>query len=68
MARFKLFLVGTPQPLTVDLPVSSLGDLNELASRARFITGNMAAPDHDGICCGVLIPTNRIQLVVESSE
>jgi hypothetical protein len=66
MARFKLFLIGTPSPLDVDLPVSSVTELNEIASRARFIQGNMAEPDHEGVCPGVLIPTSRLHMVIEA--
>lgn len=66
MARFKLFLIGTPQPIDVDLPVGSVGELNEIASRSRFIEGNMVQPDHDGVCPGVLIPTCRLQMVIEA--
>lgn len=65
MARFKLFLIGASQPVEMDLPVANVAELNELASRARFLEGNMAEPDSDGVCCGVLVPTCRIQFVVE---
>lgn len=66
MARFKLFLIGTPQPLDVEFPASNVSDLNEVASRARFIEGNMAEPDADGVYPGVLIPTCRLQMILEA--
>lgn len=68
MARFKLFLIGSPQPLLVDLPVSGVMELNDHASRCRFITGNLSDPDNNGVCSGLMIPTSRIQLVVEADD
>jgi len=68
MARFKLFLIGSPHPLLVNLPVNGVMELNELAGRCRFITGNLSDPDHDGVCSGLMIPTSRIQLVVEADS
>lgn len=66
MARFKLFLIGNATPIDLDLPVSGVTELNELASRTRFLEGHMTAPDGEGVCAGVLVPTCRIQLVVEA--
>lgn len=68
MARFRIFLIATPQPLEVDLPVESVAELNEIASRSRFLEGHMAEPDEDGVCPGVLIPTCRIQMAMEASS
>lgn len=65
MARFKLFLIGTPLPLEVELAASSVSELMESASRARFIEGNMAEPDAEGVFPGVLIPTCRLQMILE---
>ena len=65
MASFKLFLIGAPCPLKVNLPVHGMEDLHDLASRVRFLHGHMVEPDEDGVCAGVLIPTCRIQLAVE---
>lgn len=66
MARFKVFLIGTPVPVDVDLPFDRVAELSEFASRARFIEGNMTEPDHHGVCPGVLIPTCRLQMIVEA--
>jgi hypothetical protein len=68
MATFRVFLVGSPAPVTVDLPVAGTVDLHELASRVRFIIGHFAEPDEDGSCRGLMIPTGRIHLAVEASE
>jgi hypothetical protein len=67
MARFRVFLTGCPQPLDVDLPASDVAELNQIASSCRFLQGHMAEADHDGVCAGVLIPTCRLQMVMEVS-
>lgn len=68
MARFRLFLIGCNQPLEVDLPVSGVAELNQMAATCRFLEGYMAEADGDGVCPGVLIPTSRLQMVVEASS
>ena len=67
MATFRVLLVGSNRPLLVDLAAASVSDLIELASSVRFIEGKMAEADEDGVCCGVMFPTCRIQLAVEAS-
>ena len=67
MARFQVFLVGSSTPLDVDLAATDVIQLNAIASSVRFLNGHIAEPDGDGICPGVLIPTCRLQLVVEHS-
>jgi hypothetical protein len=67
MAQFRVFLVGVPQPLQVDLPAGSASELVEIASRVRFLEGHMVEADSDGVCAGVLIPTSRLQLVIEAN-
>ena len=65
MSNFRVFLIGSPEPLDLDLPAHDLADLMELASRSRFIVGSFEA-DNDGLLRGVMVPTNRIHLVVEA--
>jgi hypothetical protein len=65
MGRFRIFLVGSPQAIDVDLPASDAAELNEIASRSRFLDGYMAEADRDGVCPGVLIPTSRLQMIIE---
>lgn len=67
MAQFGVFLIGVLQPLQVDLPVGSVSELAEIASRVRFLEAHMVEADNDGVCAGVLIPTCRIQFIVENS-
>ena len=66
MARFRVFLIGSPQALDVDLPATNAAELSEIASRSRFLEGYMAEADQDGACPGVLIPTCRLQMIIES--
>jgi len=67
MARFRLFLIGSPQPLEVDLPASDAIELGEIASRTRFLDGHLSDADGHGVCAGVLIPTCRVQLIIEAN-
>jgi hypothetical protein len=67
MARFRIFLVGNPQPVDVDLPVCSAAELNDIASRVRFLQGNVTEADSDGVLPAVLLPTCRIQFIIETS-
>lgn len=66
MSAFRVFLIGSPEALELDLPANNLCDLLELASRSRFIAGCATDADQDGLIRGVLVPTNRIHLVVEA--
>jgi len=66
MARFRVFLVGSPEPLDVDLPAGDAAELKEIASRSRFLDGYMAEADQDGVCPGVLISTCRLQMIIET--
>lgn len=66
MATFRVHLIGSNQPLLVDLPAANIADLIALASRTKFISGMMAEADEDGVCCGVMFQTCRIQLAVEA--
>jgi hypothetical protein len=67
MGHFRVFLIGVPQPLLVDLPVESASELVELALRARFLEAHMVEADSDGVCASVLLPTGRLQLVIEAN-
>jgi hypothetical protein len=67
MSRFQIFIIGNPLPIEVDLPVQSARDLSDIASRSRFLEGHMAEPASDGVFPTVVIPTCRIQLIVETS-
>ena len=64
--RFKLFLIGTSAPLDVDLPARDAAELERLLSVSKFIVGNMADPNEDGVCPGILVPTCRVQAAIEA--
>ena len=66
MARFKLFIVGTTEAPVVEVPASNLLELNDLATRNRFIEGHMVEINGGGASCGVSIPVCRIQLIAEA--
>ena len=65
MARFKFYLIGSSDAPVLDVEAHDLTALNDAMSRNRFIEGRMAEPDAHGVMLGVLIPTTRIQLVME---
>jgi hypothetical protein len=66
MARFKFYLIGSSDAPVLDVDASDLRDLKQEMSVARFIEGHMTDADEDGIFPGVLIPTARVQFVMES--
>lgn len=67
MASFRILLIGSSEPLFLDLPASNVDALCELMRHERYVTGHMTTPDHEGVCPGVLLPACRIQLVTEIS-
>lgn len=67
MATFRFHLIGTAQPVDLEVAASTISELNEIVSRQRFIEGRMTEPDGDGVLAGVLLATSRIQCVVETN-
>jgi hypothetical protein len=65
MAAFRICLIGSSQPLVVDLPASDINALAQDVGGTRFLIGHLTEPDEHGVCPGVLIQTNRIQCVFE---
>ena len=68
MARFMFALIGTHQTPILELPVSSVAELNMAIARTRFIDGLMVEIDGEGANCPVLIPVSRIQMIMELPE
>lgn len=66
MAAFRICLIGSSQPLLVDLAASDITDLAQDVAATRFLVGHMVEPDGHGVCPGVLIQTSRIQCVFET--
>lgn len=65
IGTFRFHLIGA-QPVELEVAASSIGDLNELITRQRFLEGRMTQADGDGVLAGVLIATSRIQCVAEA--
>ena len=66
MGTFRFYLIGTAQPVELEVSASSISDLNATLSCQRFIEGRLTQPDDDGVLAGVLIATSRIQCVIEA--
>ena len=66
MATFRICLIGSSQPLVVDLPAADITELAQDVAGTRFLVGLMVEPDGHGVCPGVLIQTNRIQCAFEA--
>lgn len=66
MAAFRICLIGSSQPLVVDLPAADITELAQDVAGTRFLIGHMVEPDGHGVCPGVLIQTSRIQCVFEA--
>ncbi|HEX8300384.1 MAG TPA: hypothetical protein VF617_01930 [Sphingomonas sp.] len=52
--------------MVLEIAAGTIGELNEIVSRQRFVEGRMTEPDDDGVLAGVLIATARIQCVIEA--
>jgi len=65
MGTFRFHLIGTAQPVEIEVAASTMNELAGLVSRERFVEGRMTQPDGDGVLAGVLIATSRIQCVIE---
>ena len=65
MTAFRVCLIGSPQPLVIDLPAADITALALDVAGTRFLVGHMVEPEEHGVCPGVLIQTNRIQCVFE---
>jgi len=66
MATFRFHLIGSVQPVDLEVAATTVGDLNEMISCRRFLEGRLTQPDGDGVLLGMLIATSRIQCVVEA--
>ncbi len=64
MASFDFVLIGSAVPQRIEVPADNLTSLAAYIAGDRFITGELA-PDEWGEIRRVLIPTNRIQMILE---
>lgn len=67
MGTFRFHLIGSRQPVQLEVAASTIGDLNEVISSRRFVEGRLIEPDDDGVLAGMLIATSRIEAVVETN-
>lgn len=65
MGTFRFHLIGSSQPVELEIAAGSISELGGIISSQRFIEGRMTQPDGDGVLAGVLLATSRIQCVVE---
>lgn len=64
MASFEFVLIGAQFAQRIEVPAGNLGDLAAYIAGDRFLEGELA-PDDWGQIRRVLIPTNRIQMILE---
>jgi hypothetical protein len=65
MATFRFHLIGSHQPIELEVSAVTISDLNEMISRQRFLEGRLTEPTEDGVLLGALVATARIQCVME---
>lgn len=65
MGLFRVYLTGSQQAIDVELAASDLRTLKRGLLNERFLEGRVRPEDGDGVCSGVLIPTARLQLILE---
>ena len=66
MGVFRFHLIGSHQPVEIEVAATNISDLGDLITRQRFLEGRLTQPDDDGVLSGMLIATSRIQCVVEA--
>ena len=66
MIIFRFHLIGNSLPVELEVDALTIGDLNQIVGRQRFVEGGLVQPDGDGVLLGMLIATSRIQCVVET--
>ena len=66
MARFKFCLIGSSQAPVLELPMADVSELHDALSVSKYVEGRMVEIDGQATCCPVLIPTNRILMVMEA--
>ena len=65
MGLFRIYLIGSQDPLDVELPVSDLSTVKRELLSERYLEGRMRPTDGDGEYLGVLIPATRLQLILQ---
>lgn len=68
MGRFKFCLIGSPQAPILELHARNVCELHHSLGCSRYIEGRMVEIEGEPTDCPVLIPANRIQIVMELPE
>lgn len=65
MALFRFVVVGSSQQPVMDVDgVHDIAELHTLIARSRFVEGRLVPEYCEGVTCGALIATSRIQMVM----
>lgn len=67
MSRYRFVMIGSAQAPIVEVGVSCLSDLAAQASCSRWIEGEIVEVDGEAVSHRVLLPTGRIQMVVDEN-
>lgn len=67
MATFDFVLCGANEPIRIETQAGDAIELANLISRERFLVGD-AGPDEWGQIRRVVIPTARINMVLEADQ
>lgn len=67
MAAFDFLLCGANEPVRIEIAARDATELVNLISRERFLVGD-AGPDEWGQIRRVVIPSSRINMVLEADQ
>lgn len=65
MARCKFCLIGASQAPVLELEADNTSELHHAIAYRRYIEGRMVEIDGEATDCSVMIPANRIQMIIE---
>ena len=66
MALFRFAVMGSPQQPVMDVDgVHTIAELHQVLAHSRFVEGRLVPEYCEGVTCGALISTSRIQMVME---
>jgi hypothetical protein len=66
MALFRFVVMGSPQQPVMEVDgVHTIAELHHVIARGRFVEGRLVPEYCEGVTCGALIATSRIQMVME---
>jgi hypothetical protein len=70
LGQFRIFLHGCAEPLAVEIAASSMTEVERLAGGRFLACDMMDFADEYGVCMNraALVPTSRIQLIVEHEQ